>query len=330
MFKCALAGGGDGASLIVTCTQLLAGSTITLTNGVKTYTQVCPLSRPYKVTFENVATGVWTVRGIAQGQTISISVTITDFEALLADLPEGSTATPTDDIQIWLHCADIWDKNYTSISEIFSDASTLQTLIASNNAADYMARSTNWASSVCANSNAMTYIGVNDYCANKLLANSTWCTAICNSIYFESVLNAKVPTMTSNTAPSGTANSSSNNSNSAAYYAFDGASTVWFPAVDATNNWVSYQFTKQIRLAKVVATLGSWKGPTLTFKIQAYNGSKWVDLGTMTNESTPSTKTVIINNNTKYQAFRLFTASVMLPQSGYSINVNELQFYGRT
>ena len=63
-------------------------------------------------------------------------------------IPDGKTVTPTDDIQIWLHCADIWDKTYTNLAEVLNDTDTLSALIASENAVDYLVRSTSWATSV--------------------------------------------------------------------------------------------------------------------------------------------------------------------------------------
>lgn len=336
MFKCALAGGGDGASLIVTCTQNFAGSTITLTNGVKTYTQVCPLSSPYEVTFESVATGVWTVSGIAQGQTFSTSVTITDFEAFLADIPEGSTATPTDDIQTWLHCANIWNKNYTSISQVLADASTLQALIASNNAADYMARSTTWASSVVANSNAMTYIGANDYCADALLANSTWLNAICNSTYFENVLDVKVPTMTSNTTPSGEVLYSNAHSSYKAYYAFDGnASTSWGSNITDANGYIGYKFTKKIKVRRIAVDSYRYYSTTLpeqTFTLQgSNNNTTWTNIGTITLPQSTSFTNKVVNmiNNNAYQYYRLKGKFTESWANNAFILVASLQFYGR-
>lgn len=334
MFKCALAGGGDGASLIVTCTQNFAGSTITLTNGVKTYTQVCPLSSPYEVTFESVATGVWTVSGIAQGQTFSTSVTITDFEALLADIPEGSTVTPTDDIQIWLHCANIWNKTYTTISQVLSDSSTLQALIASNNAADYMARSTTWASNVTADSSAMTYIGLNDYCSDALLADSTWLTAICNSTYFESVLNVKVPTMTSNTTPSGECSASSVSNNKQPYLVFNGTAKDendgWNPT-SGFPQWLCYDFVNPVSIKKMYLMnrkLSTPMGPK-TFKIQAYNGTDWIDITetiTNSNQSGSGTSTYNFLNNEKYSKYRIYVISGL---GTHGCFIEQLQFYGR-
>lgn len=117
--------------------------------------------------------------------------------------PDGKTVTPTNDIQTLLHCAGITDKAYTTLSVLLADSTTLNAVITSNNAVDYLVRSTTWASDMCADSTAMSYIGLNNYASNTLLADSTWASAICNSTYFESVLNVKVPTMTSNNTPSG-------------------------------------------------------------------------------------------------------------------------------
>lgn len=204
------ASGGEGADLIVTCTADFAGSTITCTDG-STYTksQTCPSSSPYEVTFESIPTGTYTISGVASGQTIARTKTITDFDMVLAIIPDGSTVTPTDDIQTWLHCADIWDKSYTTMSDVLADLITIQALISSTNAVDYMVRSTSWISSITANFGAMLYVGLNDYCADTLLADTTWRGAICSSTFFENVLNVKIPTMTSSIAPSGAVTGSS-------------------------------------------------------------------------------------------------------------------------
>ena len=45
-------------------------------------------------------------------------------------VPTGSTVTPVNDIQTWLHCADIWNKNYTTLAQVLADTSTLNSLIA--------------------------------------------------------------------------------------------------------------------------------------------------------------------------------------------------------
>ena len=326
-------GGGDGADLIVTCSPDFSGSTITCTDGTKTFTQTCPSTSPYIVTFESIPTGTWTISGIYSGQTFTTTITITDFDATLNTIPNGATVTPTDDIQTWLNCANIWDKAYTTISQVLNDGTTVTALIASTNAVDYMARSTTWASSVCANSSAMTKIGANNYCSNKLLANSSWSTAICNSTYFKSVLNTKVPTMTSNTTPSGTASATDHYSTNDAYLAFDNnASTSWLSAstsATSTDKSLMYDFGSQVLIKKaVISPLYDVNGAHVKdYSIDGYDGSSWTSLASGTCPDADTDTTVIIpNNTTKYSKFRLRVTSFY---NGNYVCVKQMQFYGR-
>jgi hypothetical protein len=333
MFRCTLASGGT-LILTVTCDSAFAGQTITCTDGITTLTHICPSSSPYTVEFKIPNACIWTI----SSGTTSTSVTIPS-SAELHDIPNGSTITPTDDIQIWLNCANIWDKSYTTISQILSDASSLQALIASSNAADYMARSTTWASTVAADSSAMSYIGLNDYCADSLLANSTWRAAICNSTYFESVLTTKVPTMTSDTTPSGTATSSSIYSGSGtspttylSFHAFDGDDhTKWAPLENESGSWVAYQFTSNVKIYKSsvllnrVGTQGS-----NTLKIQTLKNNSWQDITGFTSIPINTLTNLNSNNIIEGEKFRALFNGVMIPDgdSQYTL-LSTLQFYGR-
>ena len=406
--------------------------------------------------------------------TISKSVTVADggtYSIMLNAIPTGSTVTPVNDIQTWLHCADIWDKNYTTLDEVLADAPTLQALIASNNAADYMARSTEWASDsniglvpimtsntapygeafysngdssypaykafdgdsasyasfnnqvdeyigyefpsaivatslfisgdassgtdfyiegadsktgtytvlesfkgieaaktvnftnatayksyrlriktkaeswnkftvytlqfypkagIPTNQNAMSYIGANNYCAKKLLSNTTWCESILNSAYWESVINAKIPTMTSNTAPSGVASSSGAYTGAyEPYKAFDGQAIRtygWCPTGGRGSKWLQYKFTKKNIIKKMYfSTHGS--SVTIT-KIQGSNdGNTFTDIPntgiTVSNDN--SATAFIIANNTEYMYYRAYV-------NGYNIDNwygMKMQLYAR-
>lgn len=252
------------------------------------------------------------------------------------DTPDGATVTPTDDVQTWLHCANIWDKSYTTISEVVADTTTLNTLIANENANDYLVRSTTFATDICSNESAMTYIGLNNYCANKLLADSTWSEAIYNSTYFEKVVNAKVPTMTSNTAPSGKCFASHSSNNSAPYHAFDKTSTEWISSTtpNEANKSIGYIFTKPVCIKRLY-NKNSDDGTHIikTFILQGSNDTTngidgtWTDITTINNDK-PSTRhgetTYNITNNEYYNAYRIF-----ITKTGYHTAVTELQFYGR-
>ena len=265
------------------------------------------------------------------------------------DIPNGATVTPTDDVQMWLHCANIWDKtDLTTIDDVIRDTTTLNTLISDNNASDYLARSTTWASDVCSNESAMTYIGLNDYCANKLLTNSTWIEAICNSAYLEKVLNALVLPMTSNTEPSGYEASSSSNydETSLPYKAFDritGSNSEWAASMDSQNNsylQIKIKNAKVIKLIKIDLDYRASVEYYITgiFDLLAsntgdFNGEE-VNLtpNHLTIEKTNSKYSIneMINNNAAYQYYRIKTIQYNCSFAGYNYAVlNNVQLYGR-
>lgn len=405
-----------------------------------------------------------------------------------SNIPDGRTVLPTDDIQIWLNCANIWDKTYTTLAEVLADTDTLSALINSENAVDYMVRSTTWATpqelvphmtsnttpsgvcsassnistydpwkafdgtntneydcwhsdgtvpqwlcyafttptcvsgveltsrnlsnngvmpatfkiqgsndgvnwddlgsyswthgltgnytdsysisgtdsylyvrlygdsavvsgakinigkiqyysaAICENSVAMTDIGLNNYCANTLLADATWCEAICNSEYFESVLNVKVPVMTSNTTPSGECIAVSSEGGAYPYYSFDGdASSRWAPAATYARvdyeSWVGYQFTSQVKVSKADVTFYSKSNNNLTkWKIQGSNdGLTWVDVSSNQSTQFVSNTTFTVSTafvGAEYQYYRLCADTLYYGGQYYS-GVPTLQFYGR-
>lgn len=244
-------------------------------------------------------------------------------------LPVGSIVTPTDDIQTWLHCAGIYNKNYTLLSEVLADSTVLLGLMSSNNASDYMVRSTTWASAVTANSTAMSYIGANDYCSDELLDDSTWRTAICDSTHFESVLNVKVPTMTSNTQPSGEA--SSNDACYNSYYpwkAFNNDPTIssmenrW-QAADSTNHaWLQYKFVSAVKIYKVGIAAGSGRKIIVKASNDGTNFTDLTDELTIAQDRTAYYFNVTKNFNT-YQYYRFYFVTTNTANSPFA------NFYGR-
>lgn len=243
------------------------------------------------------------------------------IQAYGASVPNGKIVTPTDNIQLWLNCANVFDKAYiVSLAEVFADTSLLSTLMSSNNAVDYLVRSTTWASEICSNQNVMSYIGANNYCANTLLANSTWCSAICNSTYFENVLNTKVPTMTSNTTPNGVCSANAE-TNGRAYYPFNGTgtSTWWSPS---TTSWIQYSFANPVKVYKY------YIGCTDKLNVKLSALSLSVDGSVVKNISLPSSSNTSgsLNNVQSAQAYR-FNLTVA---SGADVGCVKIQFYGRT
>lgn len=313
------------------------GASITCTDGNKTITKTAP-NDANAMTFYPPNTGTWEIIGVYSGVTystgsITVSSLSTAVSATLQTIPDGSTATPINDVQILLNCAGIFDKNYTTISQLLADSTSLLTVISDNNAVDYLVRSTGFATDICANSTAMTDIGANNYCANTLLADSTWSSAICNSTYFESVLNVKVPTMTSDTTPSGEAfiKDQWGGNSYAPWHAFDGSSLTRAIATNPTGDYASfgYIFTRQILLRKVYVSYtdgnSGWQAG-MTYIQGSNDGNTWTDIGSININTYPFTGSVNISTNTKYSRYRL---QAKPGNSSGVLDANIVQFYGR-
>ena len=183
----------------------------------------------------------------------------------------------------------------------------------------------------CDNATAMSYIGLNNYASNILLADSDWLEAICNSTYKESVLNVKVPTMTSNTTPSGTASQSSTYSDDVntygAWKAFDGvdssAGTLKSNDAYGTSKYIGYAFTSSKKI-KSIYIKGSSR--LYTFKLVGRNSGSWEDIGSEQSFNGEGTYTYASNENT-YSEYRILCLTGL---ANSPLGFNTIQFYGRT
>lgn len=329
---------------MTTPNSALYGQQITITNSSDVVVGTTSFGGSGTASFVVKEPDTYTASVSYGGGTFSASANVTaqqTYNLTISLIPEGATATPTDVIQTWLQCAGIFNKTYTTISEVLADNTTLLALISDNNAADYMARSTTWANAVVANSTAMGYIGNNSYCADKLLSDSTWATAICNSTYFESVLNVKVPTMTSNTTPSGKCFSSQPSGNNlsvfGAFNAFGGTSQYGF-MTEVSPKHIGYSFPSAMCCKKIMITNLTNNGGAQpnSITVRATNDDIETDqYGTMTSSPTWTTlKTVNISslsttillpeNQNKYKTYNLLFGT-----SSTSLQVQPCQFYGR-
>ena len=329
------------ATLSFNLDSAFGGSVVTIEDSLGTTIGMVTLNGSGDGTFDVGSAGTYTCSMVYGGQTMTQSVNVTQETTYSVYFtPTGSTATPVNDIQTWLHCAGIYNKSYTTLNEVLADNTTLLALISDNNAVDYMARSTNWASSVCTNQTAMGYIGNNDYCANKLLSNSTWATAICNSTYFESVLNVKVPTMTSNTNPTGQVGQTLDTSRSSdAYKAFDGSDSTFATMLMDTSankaNDIYYMFTSQVKVCKLRVlfyNLPTLDNNSITLKIQgSSNGTNWTDIHSQSfKPSKGAFDTIVFANNSKYKYIRMWLSGGTLYSSNvYYTYLKTLQFWGR-
>lgn len=315
------------------------GLNISCTKGQTTITKTAPMDGNAVVFYVNEK-GTWTVSSEIGATSYTDTVVVTSFGVTYpaqlvtssSQTPEGATVEPTDDIQTWLACANL-DKPYTTLDAVLADRETFETLIADSNACDYMARSTTWANDVADDADAMALIGKYDYCSNALLGNATWASAIANSDYWDSVLQPLVPTMTSNTTPSGEVSATSAMSGYEAYKAFDNnTSTAWIASSGSSGFDMSltYQFANAV-CAKVAKVLVYHDGNAhaKNYSIEVSNdGSTYTALTSGVFENITTTQTVDLSSNTtEYQYYRLRITSMY---ASANVAITELQYYDTT
>ena len=445
------------------------GSTVVATKGGTTI----PLTETSTGVFECVlyngsdTYGEWTLTATLNGDTETTTVDVDTVKiynvSFAPPIPDGSTVLPTDDIEILLNCANIWDSPITTLSELLADSTTLETVINDNNAIDYLARSTSFAgygnvtvptmtdnthpsgealceqtlgsssypyyafdnnsstavignnsiahdvaykfpiptiinsmnyhinyyvrikiqysdngttwtdasnevtltssanqtgsvtstetsahlywrfygtqqsagsghiytiqfygiqAGITTDSGAMQLIGADNYASNTLLDDSTWRNAICNSEYFESILNVKVPVMTSNTTPEGVCIGDATNG-TYNYQAFDGNDTSRTYTTNQIGKTIGYQFISGCKVKKVFFK-PYWSGDT--YNVEGSNdGNTWNNIGSIIGNVSGST--AVVNATIDYTYYRFNQATKIS-----SNNLQEFltaQFYGR-
>ena len=299
-----------------------AGCTVTLVKGGTTITATEVSSGVYEASFDEY--GTWQVNNVTLGYSRNFTVDAVKVYNL-SFIPDGRTITPVNDVQTLLHCAGIFDKGYTVLSQLIADTASLYSVITDNNAIDYLVRSTAFANGITGDSNAMTYIGSDNYASDTLLSDNTWLNAICNSTYFENVLNSKVPTMTSNTAPSGVCSASAAVAGYEAYKAFDNNnSTFWHVNTTTfTGNWIQYQFATACKLHLVDISITAIQDGQ-TWKLQGSNdGVTFTDIKEVTIVRPIK---VVVDNSTAYTHYRWYCVN---GTSTNTLTITTMQMYGR-
>lgn len=204
-----------------------------------------------------------------------------------SNIPDGKTVLPTDDIQIWLKCAGL-NLPYTTLSEVLADTDTLLALITSDNAVDYMVRSTTWAAPIT---------------VPKMTSNTTPSgVASCDKNYTSD------PAWHAFDQDTSTQWSTYQQSN-------------------PTSGKVRYQFTTPVAITTVTALIPYDSGyRARDYKVNASSdGITYQTLasGTFTSKSVTSTETITFSNTDKYLYWELEIDSTY---SG-AVNVKILQFY---
>ena len=141
-----------------------------------------------------------------------------------------------------------------------------------------------------------------------------------------------IPTMTSNTAPSGRAFASAEGSGHGAYKVFDNNNSTfwWNNAAGVAGSTIGYKFTKKVVVRKLEMMSHNQEG-VKTFKVQASdNGSNWVDISGNLEISNNVTNVTSyrIENDTPYLYYRIYIVDGYGSSDRVSVNMRTLQFYG--
>lgn len=329
--------GGSGGSIVVTCDSEFAGSTISCSDGTNTMTAVCPSVSPYEVEFMVSDSGTYEISATVSGTTYTTEVVIDlELEAAL----EYGFSWPR-----WVTYGGLDPSDYEDLEEVFSDEAAVRRLMTIHASADYLidcvTDKLNDIDAFCANDTAMKWIGLRDYVCDGLTAITGVEAKFLASQYWERYLKDHVPTMTSNTAPYGTAGGANKNQATDYYIAFNGNTTSTQTSdgyISCAENkvadfYVYYKFTNPICVKKLMLMNPlNVQLQLLTFKVQASNdGSTWTDLGgtyTKTNTTGGAIEYFEIENDDYYLYYRVNP----LTSTGAStfVSIQEIQFYGRS
>ena len=105
-------------------------------------------SDPY--TFTVHSAGTYTITVVEGSNTYTDTVEVTAAGQIFSKVVPLPDDAPSDDINYWLWYGGIdnSEDDYSSLADILADANAISTLMASQNAVDYMVRSTTWATNV--------------------------------------------------------------------------------------------------------------------------------------------------------------------------------------
>lgn len=285
-------------TIVLTYDNDFRGKTITCTKGgAQTITKTAP-SSGNTMYFYPPTTGNWTISGTVSSDTyysspnpVVVSSLSTSVSATLETIPDGSTKTPTDDVSIWLSCAGIRDKSYTTLSQVLSDSETFNALLGDSNACAYMARSTTWAvatGQVPQMTSATTPSGV--VSTNKQITNYEAWKAF-------------------------------NSSETNGWFATSGVGY-------STGDYLEYEFPNAVKINKASISYNFQSSAnTIYFKIQGYNGSSWDDYSsevTLSGSSGIISTNVILDSQFYGTRIRLYISTNSTNSNGIGMKV---QFY---
>lgn len=191
---------------------------------------------------------------------------------------------------------------------------------------------------ITTNATAMQIVGMFDYCAEALISNETWCEALINSDYWQSVFNDSIPKMTTNTTPSGVASMSGTVYQGVeAYHSFNQSTQSGAMIYTELPCWIKYEFPNPTTVCKITykecGNAGSLN-PNSFWTRGKFQGSNdntnWTDIYDI--EQTVvlgKTYTYTFFNDTPYKYYRIYVTATAGSFSYLQFG-GFMNFYGRS
>lgn len=237
----------------------------------------------------------------------------------------------------WVTLGGLDPTDYTDLDDVFDDEAAVRRLMTVHASADYLidyvTDEVDIIDNFTANDTAMKWIGLRDYVCDGLTAITGVEAKLLASTYWERYLKDHVPTMTSNTAPYGTASANSNAGNNYyPYKAFDNSdSSIWANGTTSashSNTYVGYAFTNPVCIRRVYVHFQEEFVRNVSYKIQGSNdNSSWTDVSS---SITTLNGYIDLDNDDYFLYYRLYITSQTLSSSVTGGRICTLQFYGRS
>lgn len=287
-------GGGGGSEIepyvvIVTLNENFRGQTVTLTqDGQDTLRKTVPMTEPYEVTFKPMYSGIW----LASSITIDGRPSQKNTEPLAEWGTYSVTLESGFNFKEWLIRGGVTE-TFASFEAVLADQPTVRKLMTVHASCDFLYEGYLVDSTVLDTVMASTYgakwLGLRDYACDKFMANETAKATMLSSDNWEYILKDKVPVMTANNMPYGTAS---------AFQVFDNND-----GTTASGTDFSYEFSAPICVNKFTSSVNGGQ-------LQARNNGS------------ESWKNITAGeNHTYYKQYNVHYSS--------SQTVHTIQFYGR-
>ena len=311
-----------------------------------------------KLTLYPMYSGEWecscysSLIGKTMTKTIDLSYWGVQPTVTFEDTPDGAIVIPINDVQTWLHCANIWDKpTITSVTDI--DEVTYNILFSSDNANDYLFRTNNTTiiSDIVSCESAYTVLSsaTFDTLVDRMLTNDVWFNAIVSSeSSFGTILKGLLPTfpMQNITSHEGYTISSSLAGYGGTRYAtqaFQGATNSGFASNKNSKGYIKCSFPVGLKayLCTCMSQIENGDSPTVDFyfydeRTAYYRQTQGGTVGAVaikldTTRLVNMIKINVVNNSQIYDYNQKGAETRSIAWSGTvpNINTNKFDLWGR-